>query len=213
MKKVLFGILIFMIGILQCDAYVNEKYFKTVLLNDNYFISKEITKEEYESISEINLLSSSVETEYKKMVISVSGSQVQLSIDWKKTPKYKSYDVIAIMSDDVSFIANTLIGVQTAILSDDTEIINYSFSGQNSKLLNNGIGVSMNLVNDAIYYSLTLRVRTNGSGNIYGNYRHAQANVSLDQSQNYYFENGNIIFNNTSINNKYDSILPVMITV
>lgn len=212
MKKIFIATIVFMIGISSCNAETYEKYYKTILENNN-IISEEISKLEYDSVSEIDLLTTPVETEYKKMAITNSSNQVQLSVNWKKTPKYKSYDVIAVMSDDVNFLANTLVGVQTAIKSSENEYINYSITTQNTKILSNGIGISMNLVNDAIYYELTLRIKYNGSGNIYGNYRHAQANVSLSQSQNYYLNGGNIIFNNNSINTEYDSIVPVVINV
>lgn len=117
------------------------------------------------------------------------------------------------MSNDVTFNTNIILGKQLAILSDGTNIVNYNKTTQNTKLFNNGIGISMNLVNDAIYYNLTLSVNYNGSGKIFGNYRHAQSNVSLSESQNYYLSNGNIVFNSSSINNKYDSINPVWIDV
>ena len=57
------------------------------------------------------------------------------------------------MSNDVTFNTNIILGKQLAVLSDGTDIVNYNKTTQNTKLLNNGIGISMNLVNDAIYYN------------------------------------------------------------
>lgn len=212
MKKIVFVLFMFIIGLVECKAISSEAYYKTTYIDNEYVVS-EISKEEYDSVDLVSVLSSSVETEYKKMYINSSGNSVILNVEWKKTPKYKSYDVIALMSNDVSFNTNIMYGKQLAILSDGTNIVNYNKITQNTKLFNNGIGISMNLVNDAIYYNLTLSVNYNGSGRVYGNYRHAQSNVTLSESQNYYLSNGNIVFNNSSINNKYDSINPVWVNV
>ena len=213
MKKILFILSLFLIGIIECSASTNEKYFKTIC-DDGKYITHEISKEEYNSVDSISLLSNTVETEYNKMSINRIGKTIELIVSWKKTPKYKSFDVISIMSDEVNFNANTIIGEQKATLSNGNSFVNYSITTQNTRILGNGIGISMNLVNDAIYYELSLSVSYSGSGRIYGNYRHAQSNVSLSQSQSYYFENGgNIVFNNTSINDKYDIINPVWINV
>lgn len=212
MKKIVFVLFMFIIGLVECKAISSEAYYKTTYIDNEYVVS-EISKEEYDSVDLVSVLSSSVETEYKKMYINSSGNSIILNVEWKKTPKYKSYDVIALMSNDVSFNTNIMYGKQLAILSDGTNIVNYNKTTQNTKLFNNGIGISMNLVNDAIYYNLTLSVNYNGSGRVYGNYRHAQSNVTLSESQNYYLSNGNIVFNNSSINNKYDSINPVWVNV
>lgn len=212
MKKIFFAMLIFLIGFMECNAMTNEKYYKTILTESKY-ITYEISQEEYNSVDLVELLNSNIETEYKRMSINQIGRNIKLSVSWKKTPKYKSYDVISIMSDDVKFNANTIIGEQVAISNKGNDIVNYSISSNNTQFFNNGVGISMNLVNDAIYYDLSLVVSYSGNGKIYGNYRHAQSNVTLSQSQNYYLKNGNIVFKNSSINNKYDSINPVWISI
>ena len=147
------------------------------------------------------------------MSVTILGNKVNLSVSWKKTPNYKSYDVIALMSEDVTFSANSIFGEQKAIVNGSSELVRYNMSTQNVKIFNNGIGISMNLINNAQTYDLTLRITYYGSGKIWGNYRHAQANISFSQAQNYYLNNGNIIFNNSSINNKYDNINPVWVIV
>lgn len=212
MKKMVLALLIFTFGILKCNATTCEKYYKTIYENGVYS-SFEISADEFNSINEIDLLSTSVETEYKRMSLSDNGQSVDLSVTWKKTPKYKSYDVIAVMSDDVTFYVNSLVGLQTATVGDSKEYAHYNYNTQNVKVFDNGIGISMNLINDATYYVLEMTVRYYGNGLVYGNYRHVQDNVTLSQSQNYYLSNGNIVFNNSSINNKYDSINPVWINV
>lgn len=211
-KNLFFLLVFFASGLVECDALTNKKYYRTVLENGNY-ISTEISKEDYDSVQIVNLNSLSVETEYKMMSVTILGNKVNLSVSWKKTPNYKSYDVIALMSEDVTFSANSIFGEQKAIVNGSSELVRYNMSTQNVKIFNNGIGISMNLINNAQTYDLTLRITYYGSGKIWGNYRHAQANISFSQAQNYYLNNGNIIFNNSSINNKYDNINPVWVIV
>lgn len=212
MKKLIFTLFMFTIGILTCNAATSEKYYKTIYENGVYS-SFEISEDEFNSVDDIELLSASVETEYKKMSLSNTGTSINLSVTWKKTPKYKSYDVIAIMSNDVTFYVNSLVGLQTATVGGSKEFAHYNYNSQNVKIFDKGIGISMNLINDATYYVLDMTIRYYGSGLVYGNYRHAQSNVTLAQSQDYYLSNGNIVFNNSSISNKYDSINPVGINV
>lgn len=212
MKKFIFTLFIFTIGILTCNATSSEKYYKTIY-EDGVYSSFEISEDEFNSVSDADLLSTSVETEYKKMTLSNNGQNINLSVTWKKTPKYKSYDVIAIMSNDVTFYVSSLVALQTATVGSSTEYAHYNYNNQNVKIFDRGIGISMNLINDATYYVLDMTIRYYGSGLVYGNYRHAQSNVTLAQSQDYYLSNGNIVFNNSSISNKYDSISPVQINV
>ena len=188
MKKVVFILFIFIIGLVECKALRNEAYYKTTYEENKYIVTR-ISEDEYNSVDLVNVLNNSVETEYKKMVINIIGTNVKLSVEWKRTPKYKSYDVISLMSDTISFNTDTINGTQYAILSNGTNVVNYNKATPNTKLFNKGIGVSMNLINDAVYYNLTLSVNYSGSGKIYGNYRHSQSNVTLADSQNYYLSN------------------------
>lgn len=215
MRKIIFAISIFLLMSLNCCALNEEvKYYKTTELNGKFF-AQEITEKEYNSVSDISLMSTSTITEYKMMKITQNSNSVTLTVQWKKTPKYKSYDVIAIMGDGVVFTNSTLDGIQLATLASDTSIVNYNIATQNTKIFNNGLGISMNLVDDAIRHSLTMTVnfvKTGSNPAIYGNYRHATENVSLSTSKDYTIGLGTINFNN-GINSKYDSIQPVKIFV
>ena len=137
--------------------------------------------------------------------------------DYINVPAYElqnflSYDIISIMSDNIIFNNNTIIGNQ----KNNINIINYNFSSQNTKIFANGFGISMNLVDNAIEHTLTLQANidfNSGTGRIYSNYRHARNNISLTNSLNYYLMNGNIIFYNSTIDGYYDKINPVWIDV
>jgi len=160
------------------------------------------------------LLGSSIETEYKRLSLSTTGNMAEIKVEWKKTPKYKSFDVIAIVGSGVAFDNSKVSGYQHAILDNNNNpSVKYSLSSKNTKILDNGIGISMNLIDDGIYYELSLSIIYNGHGTIYGNYRHATSNVTLNQSLGYEVTNGNIVFSNNSIDNKYDRVKPLTINV
>lgn len=212
MKKVLFMIILFMFGILNSKAVSSEKYYKTTYHNNDYKL-EEISVKEYDAVDLKQLLNSYIETEYKKISLNILANSAVLNVEWKKTPKYKSYDVIAIMGDGVTFDANSTVGYQRAMLSNDSEFIYYDITKKNTKIFNNGVGISMNLIDSALYYNLSLNINYTGKGKIYGNYRHATANLTLNQSLNYYLNNGNIIFNTNTLNNSYDKIIPISVTI
>lgn len=212
MKKITFTIIVFLLGISNSKALSNEKYYKTTYENNVYKV-KEISSKEYNSVDSNQLSDSYIETEYKKISLNILGNTVKLNVNWKKTPRYKSYDVIAIMGDGVTFDANSIVGYQIATLTNDHQTVHYDIATKNTKIFNNGIGISMNLIDTAIYYNLSLSIRYTGRGKVYGNYRHATSNVSLNQSLNYYLNNGSIIFNTDSLNNTYDNISPIFVNI
>ncbi len=210
--KIIITIIIFMCGVINCNAMSNEKYYKTLYENNNYK-TEEITKEGYEAVDISKISTEYIETEYKKVSLNKLGQTVELNVTWKKTPKYKSYGVIAIMSEGATFDANSLDGYQNAILSSRNQSVHYNIATKNTKILSNGIGISMNLIDDAIYYNLSLSIRYTGKGIVYGNYRHATNNVALDQSLKYSLKNGSIVFNTNSLNDIYDVISPISINI
>lgn len=114
---------------------VQTKYYKTTYVNDlyqtyttsslnNIAFTEEITEEEYNSESSISLLSNPVNTEYKKMTTSIvkTNGKYRLKnvLDWKKMPKTRSTDIIAIgiNSSVVSGIDGSENAYTTYILND-----------------------------------------------------------------------------------------------
>lgn len=213
MKKLICFIIVSFFWTLECKASVVNSYYKTYCFN-NSCNTYEISEEEYESISPIQLLGSNIETEYKRLSLSTAGNMAEIKVEWKKTPKYKSFDVIAIVGSGVAFDNSKVSGYQHAILDNNNNpSVKYSLSSKNTKILDNGIGISMNLIDGGIYYELSLSIIYNGHGTIYGNYRHATSNVTLNQSLGYEVTNGNIVFSNNSIDSKYDRVKPLTINV
>lgn len=163
--KIIITIIIFMCGVINCNAMSNEKYYKTLYENNNYK-TEEITKEGYEAVDISKISTEYIETEYKKVSLNKLGQTVELNVTWK----------------GATFDANSLDEYQNAILSSRNQSVHYNIATKNTKILSNGIGISMNLIDDAIYYNLSLSIRYTGKGIVYGNYRHATNNVALDQS-------------------------------
>ena len=158
MKKTIFATILFVFGMLNVKAISNEKYYKTTYENNVYRV-EEINDETYNNVNFSQLSNDYVETEYKKVSLNVLDDIIKLNIEWKKTPKIKSYDVIAVMSEGVTFNTNSIIGYQSATLTNDHQLVHYNMATQNTKLFNNGVGISMNLIDSAIYYNLSLRDR------------------------------------------------------
>lgn len=123
-----------------------------------------ITKEQYESIvsndfENIVIISSDNEkfakssselsTDYKTLKLIVNGNFVTASLNWKKQPKVKNYDVMAIRYDGNLNISN-ISGYQ--IYGTDNSKIN------NFTTFSNGVGASFKLQSNIskIYYSFNI---------------------------------------------------------
>ena len=180
MKKIIIILSILFYIDVNASTSSMTKYYKTTMNNGKY-LTKEISAYDYINVPAYELQNSEVNTEYKKMTLIRSGSYVRLEVSWKKTPNYLSYDVIAIMSDNIGFNNNTVFGSQ----KNNINTINYSTDLQNTRIFVNGFGISMNLVDNATEHTLILQanlISNCGTGRIYGNYRHAINNISLTNS-------------------------------
>lgn len=99
MKKFLFIILLLLImpNIVSASENVEIKYYKTLIDKiNNISYTKEITQEEYDNVNGISLYSTNHETEYKKITIEDVNREIILTVEWKKNPAVRSYDVIAL---------------------------------------------------------------------------------------------------------------------
>lgn len=137
-----------------------------------------------------------------------------LTADWYTTPKIKSYDIMAIRWTNGNINVTDATGIQVYAYQNS---INYSFNGNNMVNKSNGIGISMNLVDDGSDYALALYVHSKKNGNTYyGSYQHAIKTLTLAQSKNYTFSNsglgGVILFSTTSTESYYDNMQGVTIT-
>ncbi len=205
-----------------------EKYYKTEYIsnniilygNDNYMSkTTEISKSEYDSA---NVSSSirpfetiSVETEYKKLNISImkSGSNYRYQgvLEWKNMPSTRSYDIFGIGY-------RSSVGTNISSFKTDYCLKTggcYTANNYSYKKSKNGVGVSFKLPEKEIRSlksTLTLDVYKNVDATIIeqyvvGDYAHATKSVSLSSSQEYSIDTFGIHLNN-SIYSYYDEISP-----
>lgn len=203
----------------------DEKYVRTTYEDGEPIVDEYITEEEMlEDVNVVNKPLKSNEVSYKlednvttdmkkiKMKIVSNGASVkkiELTCEWIKTPKVKSYDIIAIrVNQDAIFSADeNCYGKQYA----DNDVITYKGGSSNIKSSKTGLGISMNLVDNASNHKLELYANVaarNQSMIIFGTYQHATSEVSLSRSQKYNFSpkgmGGVIDFTSTSVYEKYD---------
>ena len=99
MKKYLFIILVLLVipTVVKASENIEVKYYKTVIdkINNISYI-KEITQEEYDNVNGISLFSTNHETEYKRIIIKNNDNKINLTVEWKKNPAVRSFDVIAL---------------------------------------------------------------------------------------------------------------------
>ena len=182
---------------------------------------REITEEEYNEYDIEPLLSdkgSSRETVAKKLTLSFATMQldynyVVTTATWKAIPATRSFDVIGIRGYGFSFRNGSQQGQQIYVENGEYKTINYGWNGTNIKKLDNGFGISMNIVNNTIT-ALQLTVECDVKAtiehpSIYGSYQHATRDVSLADSQNYTLGGGglgNVFIYPYSISTAYDDM-------
>ena len=192
------------------------KYIKTEYnQKTNKFTDTLITKEEYDNVTiEPQTRASVVETTYKKLMINTSSNWVCVTNVWKNMPAKRSYDVLAARVNGFYIINGTQSGKQIYKENGNTNTINYSWNGSNTKRFSNGIGFSMNLINSTSinYLENILQFSAEMQGSTaaaFGSYQHATKDVTKAQSMNYTLGSGglgNVIKFNNGIGNNYDGM-------
>ncbi len=222
MKKYLFIILVLLVipTVVKASENIEVKYYKTVIdkINNISYI-KEITQEEYDNVNGISLFSTNHETEYKRIIIKNNDNKINLTVEWKKNPAVRSFDVIALRGVGVTFDYDSINGSQSYSLNNNVSKIYYYNNSDNVKLFSNGFGVSMNLVNGASNYSLSLNInyfKDVNNGTVYGTYQHSQRDISLSQSQRYTISAngyGGVLDFDSSVEDYFDGMGGVSINV
>lgn len=207
-------------NIVSASEKVEIKYYKTVIDKiNNISNTKEITQEEYDNVNVISLYSTNHETEYKKITIEDINREIILTVEWKKNPAVRSYDVIALRGVGVTFDYDSIKGIQNYSLNNNVSKIYYYNTSENVKLFSNGFGVSMNLVNGATNYCLSLSInyfKDINNGTVYGTYQHSQRDISLSQSQRYTISAngyGGVLDFDSSVEDYFDGMGGVSINV
>lgn len=210
-----------------------EIYYKIdTLLDENGHVlledEIEITNDEYEDlIEELSNIESCkignvcIQTNMKRLSLSISGTKnnclMSLKVHYFNMPQYRSYDVIAMRWTGFKMISFN--GVQIGKIGGQENTVLYDSSSSNVKTDTNGIGISMNLYDDATTLDLSLNVNgkiTETSMDVYGTYQHAQGNLTLADSKSYSFSSNGLgevlYYSNTNIRNMYDNMSGVKVT-
>lgn len=197
-------------GVVSETKYVETKIvLGNVILNEEYISEEEyIKKKADEDKSNIPSLISTfadkrkdyVETNMKKITLELTEvgpeiKKVRLTCEWKDVPNVKSYDLLgfrttsSFSSYDINSTDN-IIGLQeydTRTKKGNT--ITYLSNSENIKSCKRGIGISMNIADDA-YDNLKLSFSVNfitKEENVCfaGSYQHAIKSLKLWQSKKY----------------------------
>lgn len=192
----------------------NQKYYKTIytdLMGNSY--STEITEEEYNNQPSSNARGT-VETQYKRMVTTISQNgnkfRFKVSLSWKDMPSKRSYDIIGIGFDNNVYIDSTVHFIN--YWCNEYGTCNTDTSYTYKKSTSTGGAVTFDFPDSAISSSATLYydVSKNTSNTItslkmYGDYAHATSNVSSSSAGDYYITHNGIELW-SSIVGKYDEI-------
>jgi len=201
-----------------------SKYYK-VTETTNGTTTSEVTKEEATNATKTISAARGVshKTTYKNIQITAMNGGINtylmdLTTVWLISPAIKSYDVIAMRTDDATVVEGTQRGTQGYVYKNGTiGYVEYSNNGTNMVKASNGFGISMNLVDAAdtyeCYIIATVRATTEWA-EVYGSYQHAATNVTLAQSQAYTISHngyGEVINFATAVQNHYDGMQGVSI--
>ena len=138
---------------------------------------------------------------------------IVLSCSWKKLPVTRSYDIMAIApSNSIHF--NTPSAFSASQVTD-AGTTRYSMNSSGVNIDSKGIGISMNLYNDAtksiVCTMECVLASTVEPFVVYGTYQHCQSDISQSDSKKYSIEvssanmGGILKFSNSSIASKYDN--------
>ncbi len=202
-----------------------SKYYK-VTETANGTITTEVSKEEATNAANSNIatIGTLYTTSYKNIQITTSKITtnkyyVYLTNDWLITPKVKSYDVIAMRTDDATITSGSQIGTQLYTVNGVSSGVDYSYNGTNMVLSSNGFGISMNLVDAASGFTCDIEAivtATSQWATVYGSYQHAMTAVTLAKSKSYTISHngyGKVINFATAVQNDYDNMQGVSISL
>lgn len=152
--------------------------------------------------------------------VNASAKWVTITAEWLSMPTTRSYDIIAVRVADkcVQFLSE--ISNVTGTQETNVGTTNYTYASSNTKILSNGVGISMDLYNNATTkIKCTMQCKF-GSGadpfTVFGTYQHATSDLSLSDSQKYKLAVGGmgdvLEFTSSSVKAKYDNTSGLCVT-
>lgn len=200
-----------------------SKYYR-VTETTNGTITTEVSKEEATNAAKNATITRGVvhTTSYKNIqisstIITTNKYLVDVTTDWLITPRVKSYDVIAMRTEDATISSGSQNGIQMYNNSTTSGSVDYLYNGTNMVLSSNGFGISMNLVDAASGFTCQIEAvitATSQWAKVYGSYQHAMTAVTLAKSKSYTISHngyGKVINFATAVQNDYDNMQGVSI--
>lgn len=145
------------------------------------------------------------------------------NLHWKIMPACRSFDVFAFRTTHMTYSGVTT--TQTYYYSSTNfDNITYTSSSQGYNGLNNGAGISMNLIDDTSITDLDLSLSAileiseynYTQAHVFTTYQHAQNDLTRDQSKSYTLGAGGlgnvVYYSNYSIWSKYDNMTGIELT-
>jgi len=137
-------------------------------------------------------------------------------LSWTIMPACRSYDVFAFRTTHMTY--DYVSGTQTYYHGSNYTNVGYGDVSLGYKGLNNGAGISMNLVDDTTITGLDLSLSAilniseynYSQAHVFVSYQHAQSDLSREDSMSYTLSAGGlgnvIYYTDYSIKNKYDNM-------
>lgn len=211
------------------DLTYSEKVYQVTETVNGTFIYSEVDPEIADLIEEdfrngVATYDATHETSYKRITIidnyiNNNSHDVMVYTQWLVTPATKSFDVTAMRIDGGYVVEGTQDGTQLYWKDGSYSHVTYAWNGTNIRKLDNGFGISMNLVNGASYFETDISanvISTSQNAVAYGTYQHAVTDVTLDQSQSYTISHnglGRVLNFTNSVYNLYDGMTGVSISL
>ena len=211
------------------DLTYNEKVYQVTETVNGTFIYSEVDPEIADLIEEnfnngIATYDATHETSYKRITIiddyiTNNTHKIMVYTQWLVTPATKSFDVTAMRIDGGYVVEGSQDGTQLYWKDGSYSHVTYAWNGTNIRKLDNGFGISMNLVNGASYFETDISanvISTSQNAVAYGTYQHAVTDVTLDQSQSYTISHnglGRVLNFTNSVYNLYDGMTGVSISL
>lgn len=166
-----------------------------------------------------------VDTEMKHLELAMtsvgaSSKTVTLTCEWLSIPKYKSYDVLGFWTNSRAVTFNNMSSSHICGYQyyNDENPIKYSGDSGNIKKCEKGIGISMNIADEArhslkLQFTVLFGTAADPFG-VAGSYQHCQKDISLFASQRYDIQAsgmGGVFQFNPSVGKYYDNTPGLMV--
>lgn len=160
------------------------------------------------------------ETTYKKIMLGTLTNNtyydIEVYLHWYQVPLITKYDDIAIRWTGNSSIVSVT-GMQEAWRNGNRLEANYNINSSNTLTFSKGVGITMNMYDNATGHNMELDVKLSGNPQaIYATYQHARhSNITMNLAQSYSISSSGLgevlYFSNSTTRSYYDGMQGVMV--